>query len=377
MSAPFDLGIFGGGQLGRMTIQAAQRMGLRCLSYDPSPEAPAGQIAPLVNGPFDNPELMAQVFSQCARVTIENEFIPASALKKAIQLAGRTPDCLVPGLDAIATIQDKLLQRQKLIAAGVPSPEAVPLNGDGTLAISKIGFPMVLKSRFGGYDGKGTRFVEDSDEFDLYRNLWQSGGGWLAEQKVEFKRELAVMVVAAPNGISVYPTMETRQVNHVCDTVSPVDADGSAVAIAAIRAIGSIGLFGVELFETQSGEILVNEIAPRPHNSGHYTLDWGGASQFEQHVRIALGLPPAPIDGYPTSMANLLGQETQIDYRAGLGAALIKDPGCFVHWYGKSNRLGRKVGHINASGLDSLNRVIEARNTFYSAWAPKDSTQDS
>ncbi|MEZ0327082.1 MAG: ATP-grasp domain-containing protein, partial [Fimbriimonas sp.] len=274
---PFDIGFLGGGQLARMSIQAAQRMGYTCLSLDPGTDTPASQIAASVVGSLDDTDKIAEVFRSCVRITLENEFIPADAIRKGIEMAKRTEEAILPGLHALATIQDKLLQRQALQKAGVPSPKAVEM-AIAEQAVETIGLPMVLKARFGGYDGKGTRYARTQDELEEHRPLW-GAGGWLAEEFVPFKRELAVMVFASEEATGCFPTMETVQSNHVCDLVFPCDADGSAIAIAAVEAIQGQGLFGVELFELENGEILVNEIAPRPHNTGHYTLDWGGVSQ--------------------------------------------------------------------------------------------------
>jgi 5-(carboxyamino)imidazole ribonucleotide synthase len=363
----YDLGFLGGGQLARMSIQAAQRMGLRCLSLDPGADSPASQIAPSVQGGLDNPEKIAEVLRQCGRVTLENEFIRVADIREACSLAGVDEDRIVPGLGALGTIQDKLIQRQAYERAGVPSPKAVAIEGDAQAAIEQIGFPMVLKARFGGYDGKGTRYARTPEELASHRDLWGKGG-WLAEQFVPFRRELAVMVFVGEAGRGCFPTMETVQENHVCDLVYPCDADGSAVALAAVEAVGGKGLFGVELFELEDGRILVNEMAPRPHNTGHYSLDWGGVSQFEQHVRLVLDLPLGEAHGLPVCMANLLGQTGAGDYRQGLRAALA-EPGVHVHWYGKAEaKAGRKMGHLNAVGEDVVARAVRARKAFYAAW---------
>lgn len=344
----YDLGFLGGGQLARMSIQAAQRMGLKCLSLDPGLDTPASQIADAVQGQLSDPTAIAKVFQQCARVTLENEFIPAQAIRDAQGVCPASH--LVPNAEVLATIQDKLLQRHALAQAGVPAPKAVALEGNGEAAIGEIGFPMVLKARFGGYDGKGTRYAKTPIEFEALKPDWQ-GKGWLAEEFVPFRRELAVMVFLSEWGAGCFPTMETVQDNHVCDLVYPCDSDGSTIALAAVEAIGGYGLFGVELFELDSGEILVNEIAPRPHNTGHYTLDWGSVSQFDQHVRIAMGFPLAHPDAYrPVCMANILGRPGPFDLTKATGSSL-SDPAARVHWYGKAEmRGGRKMGHINWVG---------------------------
>ena len=344
-------------------------MGLRCLSLDPSAFSPAAQIAPGVRGELDDPSTLAGFLEQCKRVTLENEFIPAGSLREACRLVRVDEANILPGIDTLATIQDKLLQRQAYARAGVPSPRAWALEGsDGAWS----GEPLVLKARFGGYDGKGTRYARSQEEFESHRDLWQ-GGGWLAEDYVPFRRELAVMVYRDSRGAGCFPTMETVQENHVCSLVYPADTDASEVALAAVEAVDGYGLFGVELFELEDGALMVNEIAPRPHNTGHYTLDWGGVSQFEQHVRLVLGLPPAEPSGGPACMANLLGQPGAGDFRPGLRAAL-EIPGVHVHWYGKvESRPGRKMGHLTAvGGADVIERAVRARDAFYGAWPAVD-----
>lgn len=365
----YDLGFLGGGQLARMSIQAAQAMGLRCLSLDSGTETPAGQIAAALNGSLSDPEAVALVIKSCRHITLENEFIPADVLRQAVQQAGREEAVVVPGIDTLATIQDKLTQRQAYARAGVPSPPAVAIDpADPGAAQAAIGFPMVLKARFGGYDGKGTRTARTAEDFELYRDLW-SDGTWLAEAFVPFRRELAVMVYRSAQGFGCFPTMETVQAGHVCDLVYPSGVDGSAIALAAVEAVAGFGLFGVELFEHQDGGFSVNEMAPRPHNTGHYTLDWGGISQFAQHVRLTLGLPPEIPVGQPCTMANLMGQPGAGDFRFGLGAAVRAVPAARVHWYGKGeSRPGRKMGHVNVVGPEGTSQAQAARAAFYRAW---------
>ena len=367
MAFPYDIGFLGGGQLARMSIQAAQRMGFRCLSLDPGSDTPASQVADALVGNLDDVDKIAEIFRSCERVTLENEFIPADAIREAIDLAGAYVDSIVPGIETLATIQDKLLQRQAMAAAGVPSPKAVQMTIAGE-AVMRIGVPLVMKTRFGGYDGKGVIYAKSHEAIHAHRGAYQDGG-WLAEEFVPFKRELAVMVFAGADEMGCFPTMETVQANHVCDLVYPCEVDASEVAMAAVRAVNGRGLFGVELFELEDGSILVNELAPRPHNTGHYTLDWGGVSQFEQHVRLVMGLPMGNAKGEPVCMVNLLGQEGTGDYRQAVGAAM-EDPGAHFHWYGKAeSRRGRKMGHINVRrGEDLVERARAAQERFYKAW---------
>ena len=295
----YDLGFLGGGQLARMSIQAAQRMGLRCLSLDSGEGGPAAQVADAVVGRLDDPEAIADVLAQCEYVTLENEFIPCGAIDSAFRDYNikRPSGSIVPGVRTLDTIQDKLKQRQAYARAGVPSPKALEAQ-----YAEEIGFPCVLKARFGGYDGKGTRVARTREEYEALAPLWKqdlieigkplgppSEKAWLAEEYVPFRRELAVMACVYGNHRYAFPTVETVQTNYVCDLVFPADVDASEIALRAVEAVGGRGLFGVELFETADGRISVNEIAPRPHNTGHYTLDWGGPSQFEAHVRAGDG----------------------------------------------------------------------------------------
>lgn len=370
----YDIGFLGGGQLARMSIQAAQRMGLRCLSLDSSADSPAAQIADAVVGNINDASDIAKIAKVCARLTLENEFIAPSQFQSGVELAGRPLDLPVPGIETLASINDKLGQRLTYEKAGVPSPKAWALHHDWTEdvkvqeTIDHVGFPMVIKSRFGGYDGKGTRTVRNELELEKYRDLW-STGGWLAEQFVPFKRELAVMVYRSQTEVGTFPTMETVQTDHVCDLVFQAGVDASEIAIKAVEAVHGYGLFGVELFELEDGTFQVNEIAPRPHNSGHYSLDWGGVSQFEQHVRLVMGWPCEKPEGIETCMANLMGQHGANNHQNGILAALKEEPGAHVHWYGKSeSRPGRKMGHINVVGDDCVERAKRAREQFYSAW---------
>ncbi|MCC6403857.1 MAG: ATP-grasp domain-containing protein [Fimbriimonadaceae bacterium] len=372
----FDLGILGGGQLARMSALAAHRMGARCLALDPAAECPASDVCSTIPGSLDDPVALAEVVRQCDVVTLENEFVPAGALQAAIRAAGRDETCVVPGCEPLATVQDKLLQRQALARHGVPQPAFCPVQSPEDLdsLAGILGEELVLKRRFGGYDGNGTAFLRRGENFDDAKSLvarWLPQGGVLAEALVPFQRELAVMVAVGSSGSATFPTVETLQTLRACDLVWTIPAYPQALQLAraAVGAVALTGLAGVELFETPSGEILVNEIAPRPHNTGHFTLDWGGPSQFEAHVRSVLGLSLPEFCGGEAAMANLLGIEGARDWRLGRRAALEGDPGVFFHWYGKREmRPGRKLGHINAAGPDARRRAEDARARFLAAW---------
>lgn len=366
MSKRYAIGVLGGGQLGRMSIQAAQRMGLDCLSLDPDPESPASQIADSITAKLEDCEAIADLASKCDAITLENEFIRADAIRQGLSLAGVDESRIVPGLHTLALIQDKFTQRDALARAGLAGPDFTRLDERGTFLDVQLSFPFVIKARFGGYDGKGTAIVSDQAAFEMAQPLW-SRGDWMAEAFVPFVRECAVMVAIQKGSAKCFPTMVSVQTNNVCDHVFPHSRDASDTALRAVHAVGGQGLFGVELFELADGSFWINELAPRPHNSGHYTLDWGGITQFEQHVRLVMGLPLEAPSGTFTCMANLLGQSDHDAMGAGIRAAL-SDPSVRVHLYGKrTSRPGRKMGHINASGEAAVERALAARDRFYRA----------
>lgn len=368
--AKYKLGILGGGQLARMSVMAAQRMGVSVVSLDKDENSPAAQVGPAIFGSIHDATDIASVMHDCEFVTFENEFIRAGTLEEACRIAGFSRSNVIPGIDTLRTVQDKLLQRQAYDRSGVPSPKAVPAE-----EAALLGFPCVLKARYGGYDGKGTRYVNTQAEYDELKHLWESGE-WLAEELVSFSDEIAVMVVARHDGKSdTFPTVFTRQKNYVCDLVYPCNSpeiakNAQAIAIDAVKAINGVGLFGVELFLETSGRISVNEIAPRPHNTGHYTLDWGGMSQFEAHVLSVLGWFTRVETGTDTCMANILGIEGAKDFSKALETVSKEFPEARFHWYGKKDAIvGRKMGHLNVTGSgDICAKAESARAAFYEAW---------
>lgn len=358
----YEIGILGGGQLARMTIQAAQRMGLRCLCLDPNSDSPAGQITDCLVGKLEDPEKIAQVADNCHRVTLENEFIPGWAIRAGFEIAKRPLEALIPSVESLEIVQDKLRQRRVLAEAGLPVPRAFEIGAE------EPRFPCVLKSRFGGYDGKGVFVANTRNEMENWLST-RNPEDWYVEEFVPFAREVAAMVYIDSGGSGTFPTVETVQRENVCDLVFPAVHDHGSTALAAARALNSNGLFGVEMFELPDGSVSINEIAPRPHNTGHYTLDWGGVSQFEQHVRLIMGLPTAVPEGRAVCMVNILGQSDNDDFMAGTRAALEAVPSAHVHWYGKrKSRHGRKMGHINVVGDgDIVQLALDARAAFYSA----------
>lgn len=370
MSRSYDLGILGGGQLARMLAHAAQRMGMSVLTLDPSPDACAGQVTALQQGELGDIDALREVFRRCNFVTLENEFVPADVLQAAMVAEGVDRARMTPSPTTLAFIQDKWRQREVLAQHGVPSPPAAPV-ADWSQA--PLDGPMMLKARRGGYDGKGTFPARTPAQWADAQGQG-FGDDWMAEAWVPFQEELAVMVVRDASQTLAYPAVRSEQVDQVCDLVeavpqTAVHEQAQRVAMAAVEAVHGFGVFGVELFLTENGKVLVNEIAPRVHNSGHYTMDWPGASQFEQAVRVATGLTPSPGGEGEASMANLLAPDRDGgDLDSARRAALEAEPEARIHWYGKSVRKGRKVGHINVCGPDSAARARRARAAFWQAF---------
>jgi len=268
--------------------------------------------------------------------------------------------------------------RARLAELGVPCPRNAPVASVGEVAA--FGFPCVLKTTRGGYDGKGVWFVRSAEECDdAFRAAAQSGVGLLAEELVDFRRELSALVARSPSGqAAAYPVVESTQVDGICrEVVAPApdldpDLAGRAqeIALRIAGALGVTGILAVELFETTDGRVLVNELAMRPHNTGHWTQDGAVTSQFENHLRAVMDLPlgsPSPRARW-TVMVNILGGDRPEVGRLydGYPHALARDPHLRVHLYGKELRPGRKVGHVNAYGDDLEDCLERARHA--AAW---------
>jgi 5-(carboxyamino)imidazole ribonucleotide synthase len=355
----------GGGQLARMTQQAAIALGvqLRVLAEGPSVSA-AQVVADAPVGDYTDQETVRRFAANCDVVTFDHEHVPTDLLHK-LEADGVV---VRPGPDALVHAQDKAVMRARLDRFDAPSPEhAVVRTPDEVAAFAERigGFPVVLKTTRGGYDGKGVWFAggpEDATE------ALRSGVPVLAEEKVDFVRELSAVVARSPHGQAVaYPVVESVQVDGICvEVTAPAPGlSGDQAARAqrtALRIAGELGVVGVlavEMFEARDGRLLVNELAMRPHNTGHWTIDGAVTSQFENHLRAVLDLPlgsPAARAPY-TVMVNILGGDVS-DMHRGLLHCMARDPELKVHFYGKQVRPGRKVGHVTAYG-DDLEQVRE------------------
>ncbi len=368
---PVRLGIIGGGQLARMTAIAALPLGVEVIVLEKNPHSPAARLSPdCIVGDWADRETLLRFATQCEVITLENEFVDAAALE-VLEKAGHK---VFPSAKCIATVQDKFTQKSALQNCGIAVPKfcAVKSPAEIDAAGYEFGWPVVLKTRRNGYDGKGNFTLKS--QADVAAG-WQTLGGGKNELMLEawfpFVKELAVIVTRGQDGATaVYPVVETIQRNHVCHVVKapaqiPEDVAKRAAALAkrAVEAVGGIGSFGVEMFLSTTGELAINELAPRVHNSGHYTIEACDCSQFENHVRAVLGWPLGnPLMVAPAAvMVNLLGTEKTSGQPHGLDAAL-RMTGARLHLYGKlMSGPGRKMGHITVleNSVDQAQPIAE------------------
>lgn len=361
------VGILGGGQLARMTIGAAIDLGLDIAIFEREADSPAGRLtAHEVVGPWEAPELRARFAALCDVITLESEFVDPALLADFAALG--VP--VRPGAATLDAVGDKLRQKEVFARAGdipLPAFRAVETPDDVALAAAAWGWPIVLKARRLSYDGYGNAMVRGPGEVAAaWARLGAPQRALYAEAWVPFRRELAVMVARTVSGaVAVYPVVETVQAAEaqICRVVrapagvTPAAAARAAViARRAVEAVRASGVVGVELFELADGALLLNEIAPRPHNSGHYTIEGCATSQFANHLRAILDLPLGATDLVAPAavMVNVLGErDAPVDaVPRGLPEALAV-PGAHIHLYGKRrSRPGRKLGHVTALGPD-------------------------
>ncbi|GJQ32361.1 MAG: N5-carboxyaminoimidazole ribonucleotide synthase [Ignavibacteriaceae bacterium] len=355
------IGFLGGGQLAKMSALAAYRLGFKVAVFESIADSPAGMMTKLdFTGSLSDDKRLAEFASVCDIITLENEFIDPDRLR-FIESLGKP---VFPSPETIEFIQDKLVQKETLRKSGLPVPDFVPVSENDTYTgISKLlGPDFILKSRKMGYDGYGNHFVRnEADMIEGMKKLTKRHASVMAEKVINFTKELAVMVAVNSHEVGVYPVVETIQEHHICKfviapaVIPQVIADKAArIASEAVRSVKGKGIFGVELFLTSDDEILVNEMAPRPHNSGHYTIEGCITSQFENHIRAILELPlgntwlvkPCSI------MVNTLGKHDGEGKIFNLSEILF-NPDAHLHFYGKTtSRKGRKMGHITMNGDD-------------------------
>jgi len=365
------IGVLGGGQLGAMFASAARRMGYRVAVWDPDPDAPALQLADhSFAASFVDVETRNRFSDTVHAVTIEWENVPAS-LCEWLELHHPVR----PFGSVLRIIQDRIQQKQFLQTRGLPVAPFSILESPDQLseAITCIGLPALCKTARAGYDGKGQWLIrEPADAEQVLSSLYagaRPGQRWILEQFVTFERELSVLVVRDSGGeCKPYPAVDNRHEQGILRltlATSSLPQEGAAnasrIAVQAVSALNSPGVFCVEFFHTSDGRLLINEIAPRPHNSGHYTLDACTVSQFEQQVRVLCGAPIGEIKMLcSAAMVNLIGDEVRT-VTSGQGYRdLLTIPGAVLHLYGKRTiRTGRKMGHVTF--IDEERAIAEER----------------
>ena len=364
LPANFKLGFLGAGQLARMSSLEAFRFGIQIAVYsDRRENEPVQFMTPhSKSGSFEDIESMAEFASGCDVITLENEFIDSDILAAVQEKSGTK---IFPSPDSFRLIENKLIEKQTFEKAGIPvTPYTLirntpDLNNFGT----KHGWPFLLKSSKGGYDGYGNKSVKNlADAEDAFKKLGgDKGHDIIAEAFVDFTHELAVQVARNETGLAVYPCVETVQENHICVAVkapAPVDTAiqnrAKSLAVKATEAIDGKGIFAFEFFLKKNGDLILNESAPRPHNSGHYTNEGCITSQFENHVRAVLGLPLGSTElRKPCAiMVNLLGTQNRPAIAENVLNSFSAED-AHVHLYGKlHSREGRKMGHLTLLGSD-------------------------
>jgi 5-(carboxyamino)imidazole ribonucleotide synthase len=347
--------IIGGGQLGQMLALAGIPLGHRFRALDPAPGAPAGRVCELVVGAYDDPEALARLADGADVVTYEFENVPVSAVRS---LAGRVP--VLPSSVSLESTQDRLTEKEVFARVGLDVPAFAPVDSADELgeALTLTGLPAVVKTRRLGYDGKGQAVIRAPHDVEP---VWRALGGApaIVEMLVDMRRELSIVAVRDRRGACVfYPLAENvhregilRVTRAPADVEPGIQAQIQGHARSVAEHLGHVGAFAIELFDTARG-LLANEMAPRVHNSGHWTIEGAETSQFENHVRAITGMPLGPTDANGHSaMVNLIGAVPD-------PAALAAVGGAHLHLYGKEPRPGRKLGHVTVRS-DSAERTRE------------------
>ena len=364
------VGVIGGGQLARMMTPPAINLGLE-IKVLAEAEGSSAQLASTMVGDYNQLEVVREFAKTVDVITFDHEHVPLAVLE-ALEAAGVN---VQPPSKALAFAQNKLQMRKKLGELNLPMPVWAEIQTAEQLDefIAQNGGVAILKTPIGGYDGKGVRVVRSaSDAADWLQNLAQYGGSLLAEEKVDFLRELAQLSARRPSGeFQAWPLVETIQEHGVCSVVmAPAPAvsntklqETAEIAKTIANSLGLTGVLAVEMFEARDGRVLINELAMRPHNSGHFSIEGSVTSQFEQHIRAVLDMPlgsTAPRAEHAV-MVNLLGVDDKNDFVHVLDRALEAHPDAKIHTYGKTARAGRKMGHVTVVSDSAEHAMAEAR----------------
>jgi len=366
------LGVLGSGQLGRMFTIAARRMGYRVHTYSPDSDTPTGQVADVeVVASYDDADALRAFAGKVNVVTFEFENVPSAATEVLASMVPVRPSPL-----ALHVAQQRAREKRFLAAHGIPTVpfEVATTAAELTTALERIGTPAIVKTAAFGYDGKGQQTAHTASDG---ARIWTAlgGGEAVVEKRISLQAELSVIAARGLDGqVAQYPLFENRHHNHILDvTTSPalvsptVAAQATEIGRAVLEALNYVGLLCIEFFLSTDGVLMVNELAPRPHNSGHLTFDAAITSQFEQQVRAVCGLPLGSPDLMrPAAMANLLGDlwaEGEPNW-----AAACAHPDVKLHLYGKvTPKPGRKMGHLTSTGRtvhEAQDRVIAARDAL-------------
>lgn len=387
MSLERVIGIVGGGQLARMMAQAAVGLGVEVRLLAEGPDVSAAQVIPQsVVGDYTDPDTMRAFAADCDAITFDHEHVPTALLRELQQLGV----AVRPGPDALVHAQDKAVMRQRLTDVGVPCPTWRIVDDKAALVAfgDEYGWPMIAKTSRGGYDGKGVWKIDSAADADKPFAAAQAPLGpterqqtgevvqgepvrIVAEEFIPFVRELSALVVRRPDGeVVAYPVSETVQRDGIChETTTPAPglSDERAVeiqqmAIQISHELGVVGVLAVELMERPNGDVVVNELAMRPHNTGHWSIDGAVTSQFENHLRAVANLPLGATDlrAPVCVMSNVLGGALD-DLVGGLAVVMADNPRLRPHLYGKSVKPGRKVGHVTVYGDEVASVQAEAR----------------
>ena len=368
------LGVLGGGQLGAMFTNAARRMGYRVAVWDPDADAPAHRVAEhSFPASFSDTAVRDRFTAIAQAVTVEWENVPANLCEWLEQRRRMSPSSAV-----LRVIQDRITQKEYLASHQLPVPAFISIDSPRGLikGVERLGFPLVCKTATTGYDGKGQWIVRDYAAIGQIEDAMSAahpGQRWILEQWIRFERELSVLVVRDDHDTyRVYPVVENRHEQGILRTTQvpavihhTVAEQATTLSVQAVRALKGVGVFCVELFQTSDHRLLINEIAPRPHNSGHYTLDVCTVSQFEQQVRVTSGLPLGEVRLMsPAVMVNLIGEEVRTVLSIEGCTQLHSTPGALLHLYGKRViRPGRKMGNVTFTA-DQAERTTDLADRF-------------
>ncbi len=384
MKRPYTIGIIGGGQLARMMHQASIGLGVRIRLLAEGPDVSAAQVVNDVSvGDYTNLEVLLDFARQCDVITFDHEHVPTALLREVEQEA----IAVRPGPDALEHAQDKAVMRRRMAEVGAPNPVFEVCADEAALVDfgNRTGWPIIAKTSRGGYDGKGVWKLEGPEQAAkpfaaLAQQATTVDGGVIerdgtvviGEEFIDFARELSALVVRSPQGQAVaYPISETVQTDGICtETTTPapgLDGDQAAelqqLALRIARELDVVGLLAVELMQRQDGSVVVNELAMRPHNTGHWSIDGANTSQFENHLRAVLDLPLGDpgLRAPHVVMANVLGG-SEPDLTGALQHCFARDRRLRVHLYGKDVKPRRKVGHVTAYSDDPSDVTRRARH---------------